>query len=154
MKQNAPQKFSSENKGFNITHINEVGLSKTKSQRVKSLLQDLDPTSLMSKINDKALSDAFMKLMREHNELVGQLQATQEQLAEKDKSLALISKTSKLNPLDMTDTSLQFAFLFSSPLVRNANGVMNSVMQLDCMSEIEDILESLKKLEYNMKYKV
>ena len=61
---------------------------------------------------------------------------------------------SNLNALDMSKNKLHFAFLFSSPLVRGINGGIREMAQLDWNSEIEDIIDSLSQLNYNLNYKI
>lgn len=75
------------------------------------------------------------------------------QIAERTKSLEHIKKSS-LNPLDMSENKLHFAFLFSSPLVRDINGSLADVMKLDWNTEIEDILDALKKINCKVNYKI
>jgi hypothetical protein len=44
-------------------------------------------------------------------------------------------------PLDMTKARLHLAFVFSSPLIRKMNGKVESIMQLDYLTEIDDIIK-------------
>lgn len=82
-----------------------------------------------------------------------QLRNSQNELEKRNKSLEIIQKSS-LNPLDMSKNKLHFAFVFSSPLVRELNGGIREIMQLDWINEIEDILDSLRQLNYNLNYKI
>ena len=56
--------------------------------------------------------------------------------------------------LNMAHNKLHFVFLFSSPLVREAKGEEKEIMQLNWKSEIEDILDSLRQLNYSLNYKI
>lgn len=115
---------------FNLTQISEVEFNKTKSQFVKRKPFESTSHHLLSDIKDKAVSEVIFRLVRKQRELVGKLRATKEQLALKDKSLAMFNNSAAYNPLDMSDSKLQFAFLFASPLVRSNNKMINSIMQL------------------------
>lgn len=143
--------FISSDDKFDFNNVEEVGLAKTKSQFVKLKSLDSLPSALISKMGDKHLSDMLKQLVKEHKEVLGRLQ---EQVAINNKNLEIIKRSSNLNLLDMSDSKIQFAFLFASPLVRETNGLFKSVMQLNCQSEIEDILGSLRSLNYNLRYRV
>ncbi|CAI2377964.1 unnamed protein product [Moneuplotes crassus] len=77
----------------------------------------------------------------------------EEELDKRDKSLEQLEK-SGYNPLNLEKNRLHFAFLFSSPLVMDINNISREIMQLDWASEIEDILDSLRHLNYNLNYKI
>lgn len=98
-------------------------------------------------MGQKRVSDILQKLLKERHDLMFQLQATKEELA-------TVNKNSHLLELDMSDFKPQFVFLFASPLVREIQGSIASVMQIDCLSEVEDILDSLRSLEYSLKYRI
>ena len=53
----------------------------------------------------------------------------------------------------MTENKVHFAFLFSSPLIRETNGKIQTIMQLNWLSEIDDILGVLNHLDYELRYK-
>ena len=53
-----------------------------------------------------------------------------------------------------SQNNLHFAFLFSSPLVRILNNEMQNIMQLSCISELDDIYKSVVgNLDYNLRFK-
>jgi hypothetical protein len=120
----APQRYDSAT-DFNN---DQVQLVSSKSHQLELIENELNDPDLYERIKDKSVSDLFTKLLQERKKLMIDLQKTQELLVSKTKSL---DKMGKFNPLDMNENSLHFAFLFSSPLVREVNGARTSLMQLD-----------------------
>jgi hypothetical protein len=107
---------------------NPIPLVSSKSHELEKMEKELNDPDLYEKIKDKSVSDLFKKIIQERKNLIIDLQNTQKQLVSKTKSL---DRVSKFNPLDMNENSLHFAFLFSSPLVREVNGARTSLMQLN-----------------------
>jgi len=128
--------------------MSEYSLQRTKSERVKSNAIN----TLATKVNDRSSNDFIQKLLSENKNLIDELQLFKDMIAQRDSIVA--QRGNSLNPMDMSDNKVQFTFLFASPLVRENNGAINSIMQLDCLTEIEDIVDSLQSLDYNMKYKI
>ena len=111
---------------------------------------ETDKLELLQLINNKLLSEKLMKVFSSYDE---ELKKAQLQLVEKDKDIEVIKKKS-LNPLDMSENKLHFVFLFSSPLVKNKDQKITKVPLINWRLEIEDILDSLKKVNYKLNYKV
>ena len=133
---------------MSIDEMSEYSLQRTKSERVKSNAIN----TLATKVNDRSSNDFIQKLLSENKNLIDELQLFKDMIAQRDSIVA--QRGNSLNPMDMSDNKVQFTFLFASPLVRENNGAINSIMQLDCLTEIEDIVDSLQSLDYNMKYKI
>ena len=54
----------------------------------------------------------------------------------------------------MSKARVHLAFLFSSPLIRVFNQKTENIMQLDYLTEINDILKVCSRMKYEMKYKI
>lgn len=137
------------------TPVNKLAPSDSKvensrSQLYKSSFPQIDTSGIIDKIQDSMLKSKVGDLI---SQLQQELKNSQIELEKKNKSLEQLGK-SGYNPLDMGNSKLHFAFLFASPLVRDVNGKLRDIMQLDWNSEIEDILDSLKQLNYNLNYQI
>ncbi|CAI2370088.1 unnamed protein product [Moneuplotes crassus] len=138
-----------------VHSINKDGVPTvfSKSQLVKSSFPQIDTNSHTQIIEGIADIDVKTKISGIILQLTEELKNSQLQLAQKNKSIEELAK-SGYNPLDMGSNKLHFAFLFASPLVREVNGINREIMLLDWACEIEDILDSLRHLNYNLNYKV
>ena len=138
---------------FDMKQIKEVEFKKTKSQVTKITPINVNTSSILSSITDKKLSEIIYQLMKHNESLSSQLEVVKHELDERSADIEKMKKFKNINALDMSENNIHFAFLYASPLVREIKGKLQSIMQLNWLSEIDDILHVLKNLDYQLKYK-
>jgi hypothetical protein len=138
---------------FDMNLIPEIGMKKIHSVRPEYTPIDVHDHAIHMDGRNKGFSNVFEKLMKYAKNLEGKLQEANSKLYEKDKDIELMQKISKMQSDHEDPHRVHFAFLFSSPLVRFINNKMQNIMQLNCMSELDDIQRVISDLDYELKFK-
>ena len=95
----------------------------------------------------------LLQLIKERESYKEKLRVAKREIQIRDGHIERMKSEVKILPLDMTKARLHLAFMFSSPLIRKINGKIESIMQLDYNSEINDIVKVLSKIKSDMKFK-
>ncbi|CAI2368691.1 unnamed protein product [Moneuplotes crassus] len=104
-------------------------------------------------MNLKQNSQVLVKLLEQQESFKEKLRIAKRAIQVRDNQIHTMQSQVGVVPLDMTQSRLHLAFLFSSPLIRNINGKFENIMQLDYLTEIQDIVRVCNKMQYEMKYK-
>ena len=101
----------------------------------------LESEASLEMIGPKKSSQIILSLVKERESFKEKLRLAKRAIVVRDDQLERIKSQGNVLPLDMTNARLHLAFLFSSPLIRNINGKTENIMQLDYLSEVEDIVK-------------
>ena len=105
-------------------------------------------------MNNHQKDQILIRLLKERGSFKEKLRMAESEIINKDYYLERIKNEGNVMTLDMIKSRLHLAFLFSSPLIRRANKSIENIMQLDYLTEINDILKVCSKKKYEMKYKI
>jgi hypothetical protein len=130
----------------------EISLNKAKSHKVKIKKIESLTTRILSQLSGKEISEFIYNLVM-NKEFSEQMHDIRSMLSFNSMRSERSAIHPNLNAFDMETNNVQFVFLFSSPLVRENNGAINSIMQLDWLSEIENIIDSLEAIKYKLNYR-
>lgn len=98
-------------------------------------------------------SSFIMKLVKERESYREKLRIAKSAIQIRDGQLEKMKKEVNILPLDMSKARLHLAFLFSSPLIRRINNKTENIMQLDYLTEINDIIRVCSRMKYEMKFR-
>ena len=130
------------------TDIDDIIIKTAKSHcyiKDNSLLSREDLFKSMDEEHKQKIITSMIEVLEE---LDNQLQYVQSEL-ERTKSIEEAKKKGLINPLDLTESKLHFAFMFASPLIIDSKSNAN-LPQLDFNSELRNIESDLKELEYEV----
>ena len=131
----------------------ELWLSKTQSHFIKKDKNTIPDYNFHDKVSQKENSKIFLQLIKENESYKEKLRVAKREIQIRDGQIERMKSEVKILPLDMTKSRFHLAFMFSSPLIRKINGKIESIMQLDYNSEINDIIKVLSKIKSEMKFK-
>ena len=119
----------------------ELKMKKTKSNFVQKTNVKLESQNSLDHLGHKESSEMLLQLLKERESFKEKLRLAKRAIVVRDEQLERMKSQGNILPLDMTNARLHLAFLFSSPLIRNINGKIENIMQLDYLSEVEDIVK-------------
>ena len=131
-----------------------IGLKKTKSQNLNTLDFTFSNSRSLQSLNQNQKDQILMQLLKERGSYKEKLRLAESEIMDKEYHIECMIKGGNVLPLDMTQSRLHLAFLFSSPLIRRTNSSIENIMQLDYLTEIDDILKVCSRRKYEMKYKI
>ena len=131
----------------------ELSMKKTRSNVIK--IDNINITSQGSyeSLSQQESSKMLLQLIKERENYKEKLRVAKREIQIRDGHIERMKSEVKILPLDMTKARLHLAFMFSSPLIRKINGKIESIMQLDYNTEIDDIVKVLSKIKSEMKFK-
>ena len=127
--------------------------NKTKSNVIKKDTISITSQNSFESLSQQESSKMLLQLIKERESYKEKLRVAKREIQIRDGHIERMKSEVKILPLDMTKARLHLAFMFSSPLIRKINGKIESIMQLDYNSEINDIVKVLSKIKSDMKFK-
>lgn len=107
----------------------------------------------LNRLNTDEIKGMLLDLLHERHSYKEKLRIAKGAIINRDQKISRMRSQTNVLPINMNETKLHLAFLFSSPLVRKSNSKIENVMQLDYLSEINDIVKACERMNYEMKYK-
>ena len=148
----SPDKLSSVNPfDSNRLNIFEDIMLKTAKSNFNVRKNFNNKEDFINSLNEEDKYEVISDMIDKIKEIDNQLQSVKSELM-KTKSIEEAKKIGLITPLDLTESKLHFAFLFASPLVINSRSSI-SLPQLDFNSELRNIENNLKELEYEVIFK-
>ena len=115
-------------------------MKKTQSSLVINQNSVIEFQKGIKTLKSNEASNIVLQLLKETESFKEKLRLAKRAIVVRDDQLERIKSQGNVLPLDMTNARLHLAFLFSSPLIRNINGKTENIMQLDYLSEVDDIV--------------
>ena len=131
-----------------------IALKKTKSQNLNFSELGFSNSRSLQTLNHHQKDQILLQLLKERGSFQEKLRLAESEIMDKEYHIECMMKGGNVLPLDMTQARLHLAFLFSSPLIRRTNSSIENIMQLDYLTEIDDILKVCSRRKYEMKYKI
>jgi energy-coupling factor transporter ATP-binding protein EcfA2 len=130
-----------------------IDIKKTKSQHLK--ISDFSFTNSRSiqSLNNSQKDKMLLKLLKDVSSFKEKLRLAESEIIHKENHIKHLKKDGNSYPLAIEESRLHLAFLFSSPLIRRTNASIENIMQLDYLTEINDILKVCGKRKYEMRFK-
>lgn len=130
----------------------EVGLQKAQSLNAPNL--DLSENILrsLSSLSQEDIHKAVLNLLQEREDYKERLKMAKSAYLNTHDSLTKFKQMSSDLPMNMAQSKVHLSFLFSSPLVRNTDSRIENIMQLDYLTEINDILGVCSDIKHELKY--
>jgi hypothetical protein len=86
-------------------------------------------------------NEMVSKLMKERETYREKLRIAKSAIKFQSDQIFKLNNQENVNQLDMANSRIHLAFLFSSPLIRKSNNSLENIMQLDYIKEINDIVK-------------
>ncbi|CAI2382289.1 unnamed protein product [Moneuplotes crassus] len=131
----------------------DINLKKVQSNLITKEALKLESQESLDQLGSHGKGEMILKLIKERESYREKLRIAQRAIQVRDTHIEKMKSEGKIIPLDMTNSRLHLAFMYSSPLIREINGKTENIMQLDYLTEIQDIVKVCSKMEYEMKYK-
>ena len=118
----------------------EMAMKRTKSNFEAKGSLNLEAKSSYEKLNPKEGNEMVLKLLKERELYKEKLRLAKRAIQVRDGDIERMKRLGNVVGLDMSETRIHLAFMFSCPLIRRMNGKNENIMQLDYLSEINDIV--------------
>lgn len=147
--------FGDEDNKFEVQQLDPLSMSlkKTKSQNVNVSEFTFSNSRSIQSLNNYQKDQILLHLLKERGSFKEKLRLAESEILNREYHIERMKKDGNVLPLDMSNARLHLAFLFSSPLIRRTGMSIENIMQLDYLTEINDILKVCSKRKYEMKYK-
>lgn len=137
----------------NIHHMFSTELLKTKSTVPMNAEMDFKMKEQISKLSVQDTHSMLINLLSQREGYKEKLKIAKSAILSSQERIEKMKSISMDLPLSMNQSRIHLAFLFSSPLIRKTNLKSESIMQLDYLSEISDIIKVCDSIKHEMKYK-
>ena len=132
-----------ENEGNNldIQQLEPYVMKKTKSQNFNTSEFTFSGSKSIQSLNNHQKDQILLHLLKERGCYKEKLRLAESEIMTREYRIEKLKKDSSAFPVDISEAGIHLAFLFSSPLIRRTNVAIENIMQLDYLTEINDILK-------------
>ncbi|CAI2377825.1 unnamed protein product [Moneuplotes crassus] len=131
----------------------EQKMKRTKSSLTKKSELKLDIGESLKTIQSAQSVMEYLEIVKKNDQYREKLRLALNAIRVRDLHIQRLKSDGNVVPIDMTNSRLHLAFMFASPLIRRFNGKTENIMQLDCQTEIKDIVNACNQMKYELKYK-
>jgi hypothetical protein len=116
-------------------------MKKTKSQNLQMAEFSFANSQSIQSLNANQKDMILVQLLKDLGLFKEKLRLAEGEIMHKEYHISRMKKDGNSYPVELNESRLHLAFLFSSPLIRRTHVTVENIMQLDYLTEINDILK-------------
>lgn len=131
-----------------------------KNKLIKSKSHFAYPAEFLTKCKDRLQTlsktekdNMIIDLLHERSSYIEKLKLAKDVIKSSENAITHVPSNLCVPQLNLGESKVHLAFLFSSPLIRKCQARVENIMQLDYLSEINDIVNVCEGIAYEFKIK-